>query len=339
MTSKRPTLDQDTRRAINEEAVRLFFSAWDPAWRWVLILGLRDMRANLPRLGQLAHNETGNDEWEDESYLYGPLVMGLTATAVNETAQHCEDLFALLKFLCERTEFVKRMTSYSAGQVTNLGRSLADASNSDIRKFFLIPDPERVKEGMSKADDPQAVIAEVEEGVERLVALTRKVVEWYLTYEFFHVQYKHGLKLPFRPFGGGPLPAETITERQENVTGHLLAFTNENLAAMLARPPGQQGIMVPNAGGATTAHLAQLIEERALLRYQMSGPPVDLDEVVSISRTVTRLLRIAAANRLRVSEGLDNDSQQTFSLPGERDIDTVEVTLELAEPVTLVDFA
>jgi hypothetical protein len=338
MTQKRPTLDQNTRRAINEEAVRLFFSTWDPAWRWVLILGLRDMRANLPRLGLLAHSETGNDEWEKESYVYGPLALGVTAAAVNETAQHCEDLFALLKFLRERTEFVKRMTSYSAGQVTNFGRSLADASDSDIRKCFLIPDPERVKEGMSKADDPQAQIDVIEQGVTRLVSLTRNVVGWYLTYEFFHVQYKHGLKLPFRPFGGGQLPSETIKERQETVIGHLLAFTNENLAAMLARPPEQRAIMVPNAGGATTAHLAQLIQERALLRYQMSGPPVDLDDVVGISRTVTRLLRIGAANRISVSDGLDNDSQQTVQLPGERDNETVQATLELAKPVTLAEF-
>lgn len=338
MTLHSPTLDQATRRAINEEAVRLFFAAWDPAWRWVLILGLRDMRANLPRLGQLARGETGNAEWEDESYVYGPLALGLTAAAVNETAQHCEDLFALLKFLREQTEFVKRMTSYSAGQVTNFGRSLAEASDEDIRKLFLVPNPKRVKEGMSKADAPQAAAEEVEKGAKRLVTMTRVVVEWYLTYEFFHVQYKHGLKLPFRPFGGGQLPAETIKERQETVTGHLLAFTNENLAAMLARPPEQQAIMVPNAGGATTAHLAQLIQERALLRYQMSGPPIDLDEVVGISRTVTRLLRIAAANRLGVSDGTDNDSQQTFQLPGEREIDTVEATLELAEPITLAEF-
>ncbi len=160
----------------------------------VLILGLRDMRANLPRLGQLAHAETGNDEWGQESYVYGPLALGITAAPVNETARQCEDL----KFMRERTGFVKRMTSYSAGQVTNLGH----ASASDIRRYFLIPNAERVKTGMSKAKDPQAQTDAIEQAVERLAALSGKVVEWYLTYEFFHVQCKHGLKLPFRPIGG-----------------------------------------------------------------------------------------------------------------------------------------
>ena len=28
----------------NEAAIRQFFAASDPAWRWVLILGLRDLR-------------------------------------------------------------------------------------------------------------------------------------------------------------------------------------------------------------------------------------------------------------------------------------------------------
>jgi hypothetical protein len=66
------------RRAVNEAAVRQFFGASDPAWRWVLILGLRDLRANATRLGELAALEAGNDTWSADTYVYGPLVHGLT---------------------------------------------------------------------------------------------------------------------------------------------------------------------------------------------------------------------------------------------------------------------
>ena len=276
-------------------------------------------------------------QWEDESYVYGPLALGLTAAAVNEAAQHCEDLFALLKFLPEPAEFVKRMTSYSAGQVTAFGRSIVNRSDSDIRKLFLIPDQQTFIDGLQNSDDPQAAISAVQEAVERLIALTRGVVNWYQSYEFFHVQYKHGMKLPFRPFGG-TLPAATIEERKQNVVGQMLAYTNENLAATLARPPDQQAIMIPDAGPNTTAHLAELIQERALLRHQMSGPPLDLDDVVEVSRTVMRLLKIASANRLAISDGLNNGSEQTFQLPGQDTNETVDVTIERASPLTLADF-
>jgi hypothetical protein len=94
-----------TRREINEAEVRRYFSAWDPTWRWILTLGLRDMRANLDRFGRLAADEMGNESWAEEHYLYGPVALGITAAAVNEAAQHCEDLFALLNFLRDPLTF------------------------------------------------------------------------------------------------------------------------------------------------------------------------------------------------------------------------------------------
>jgi hypothetical protein len=192
---------------------------------------------------------------------------------------------------------------------------------------------------LKKADNAPAATATVEAAVERLTSLTRSVVEWYLKYQFFHVQYKHGLKVPLRPFGTGALPPSTVEQRKEDVKAPLIAYTNEPLAAFLKRPPDQHAIMIPNATPTVAPHLNQLMQDRALLRYQMSGPDVDLDDVVEVSRTVLRLLRIAIANRVSVSDGLDNDSQQSFQLPGENDNETVTVTLELAEPVTLTDFA
>jgi hypothetical protein len=335
---QKPPLDARTRRTINEEAVKQFLSTWDPAWRWMLVLGIRDMRANLSHLGELALAETGLNEWTHEGYVYGPLALGLTAAAVNEAAQHSEDLFALLKFLPESTEFAKRMMSYSAGQVTALGRSLPECSNDAIRALFFVPDRRVILDGLCKATDPQASVQKVEQGIERLLALTREVADWYLSYEFFHLQYKHGLKLPLRRPFGGELPGSTIDKRKQNVEAPLLAYTNETLSASLARPPEQQGLMMP--GSPTSApHLVQLINERALLRFQMAGQPIDLDDVVALCWSIVRLQRIAAANRIAVSDGLNDDSQQGFQLPAEDPYEVINVTLELARPATLADFA
>jgi hypothetical protein len=278
----------------------------------------------------------GNDTWAADDYVYGPLSLGLTAAAVNEAAQHCEDLFALLSFVRDPVDFAKRMASYSAGKVTQLSKRLLEADEAGIRKRFLVPDAATIADGLSKADDPATATTGIEEAVARLAALTHKVADWYLTHEFFHLQYKHGFKLPMRPFSNA-LPQETVNKRKKDVAAPLIAFTNENLAAMLARPPSQQAIMMlvtPEA----QPHLAELIAERALLRYQMSGPEVDFNDVADLSRTVFRLLRIVEKNRLSTGAGLDADGQQIFYFPGESPNETMEARIEPSKPVVLSDF-
>jgi hypothetical protein len=74
------------------------------------------------------------------------------------------------------------------------------------------------------------------------------------------------------------------------------------------------------------------------LRYKMSGPAVDLNEVVEISRRILVALRIAATNRLALTEGLDDDSQYCFDLPGPSGKQMLTVRLELAAAPTLAEF-
>ena len=275
------TIPAETRRAINEAEVRRYFSSWDPTWRWILILGLRDMRANLQRLGQLAADETGNEAWAEEQYVYGPLALGITSAAVNEATEHCEDLFALLNFLREPLSFARQMGSYSAGRVVRIADQLAKDSDAEMASRFCVPSISAIESGMVKAKDPPAALEVAQAGIARLGELVREVVDFYKAYEFFHVQYKHGLKILFRPFGGA-LPAETIAERKTNVSAPLFALSNEALSRMVQRPPSQQGLMI-EASPEAQPHLAELVANRDLLRIQMAGPQVDLDGVVGHS--------------------------------------------------------
>src|SRR5438067_11287841 len=118
-------MNASQRRAANEAAVRHFFATWNPSWRWLLVLGLRDLRENADHLGSLAADALGDASWRDDEHVYGPVSLALTASAVNEVSQHCEDLFALLTFLDEDMNFVKGITAYSAGRVTGLAPRLA----------------------------------------------------------------------------------------------------------------------------------------------------------------------------------------------------------------------
>lgn len=332
----KPRPPVDARRAANEASVRTFFAASDPAWRWVLILGLRDLRANATKLGELAAAESPEGAgWADDRYVYGPLIHGITAAAVNECAQHCEDLFAVLMFLREDLEFSKRMLSYNAGSVTRSGLKLRELDDEAIARRFVVPTASVVEEGLTLADDAARSMAMFEEAVVRLGQRVRRVVDWYEIYEDFHLQYKHGLKLAMRPYGD-PTP-EAIAERRSDIGAPLLAFTSEPISKMLRGPNPQQGMIFPNLVPEAQAHLSALVEERAVLRYKMSGPPVDLNEVAEVSGTVVQLLRIAAANRLAVGEGLD-EGTYSFELPGDQRYETVTVVLALDSAPTLRDF-
>jgi hypothetical protein len=322
---------------VNEAAVRQFFAAGDPAWRWVLILGLRDLRANADRLGELASAESGgNETWSEDTYVYGPLIHGLTAAAVNECAQHCEDLFAVLKFLREDLEFAKRMSSYAAGTVTRFGEGLVKCTDEEIGRLFCVPPATMVKEGLERAVDPAESLDAYDEALRRLGEQVRSVSEWYSIYEDFHVQYKHGLKMAMRPFGEPT--TEAIEERRANVSDTIFAFTTERIEQMMAGPSPNQPMFFPNLIPEAREHLNALVADRAILRYKMSGPAVDLDDVVEISRRVLVALRIAATNRLALTDGLDENSQYCFDLPGPSGKQTLTVRLELAAAPTLGEF-
>lgn len=326
-------MDPGARRNANEEAVRHFFAAWDPAWRWLLILGMRELRRHPVALGELASAEADGDKgWLDESYAYGPLSLGVTAAAVNEAAQHCEDLFALLKFLREPSYFARDMADYSAGKVVDFGRRLASADDSAISRLFLVPDPETVREGLTEAEDPASSLAIVEAARARLGAMVRETAEFYRTFEGFHVQYKHGLKLPLSPFG---VPTrEAIEERKIDAKAPLFSYTNEPISAMLRRPAHEQLVML-HLGPNQRANVSDLVDERNVLRLRFV-PDVDLDEVVERSRTVLRLLQLAQQNRLALGEV--DEGNQVFSLPGKGKWELVDVVIRLDRALSLADF-
>ncbi|ADB53333.1 hypothetical protein Cwoe_4921 [Conexibacter woesei DSM 14684] len=292
------------------------------------------MRADPVSLGALAAAEAdGNESWAEDTYAYGPLSLGITAAAVNEAAQHCEDLFALLRFLREPIYFARDMANYGAGKVVEFGRKLDRADDATISQLFLVPPPEVVREGLTRAGDPDAAVAHAEEGRVRLGAMVRETATFYRSFEDFHVQYKHGLKLPLRPFGTPT--EEAIDERKTDLEAPLFSYTTEPIESQARRSPTDQPIMF-KASPAQRADLLRLVRERNLLRLQMVAK-VGLDELVERSHTVLRLLQIAQENRLAL--GRLEEGNQRFVVPGLRRWEQVEVLIGIDRTLSLNDFA
>lgn len=313
--------------------MRHFFAAWDPAWRWVLILAMRQLRADPVTLGAFASAEAnGHTSWAEDSYAYGPLSLGITAAAVNEAAQHCEDLFALLRFLREPAYFAREMASYNAGKVVEFGHKLVNADDATISRLFLVPDENTVRAGLADAADPEASMREVEAGRTRLGEMVRAAATFYRKYADFHVKYKHGLKLPLRPFG---IPTkEAIAGRKADVKAPLFSYTNEPISQMLRRPREEQ-LMMLQLGPSQQANLTELVEERNVLRLRLAHD-VDLDEVVERSYIVLRLLQIAQTNRLALGEV--EGGHQRFCVPAERKWEQTDVVINLNRVLSLNDF-
>lgn len=313
--------------------MRSYLSAWDPAWRWVLLLGLRQLRSDPVALGQLAADEAnGSPGWAEESYAYGTLSQGITAAAVNEVALHCEDLFGLLKCLRDRESFARNIGSYKTGQVLAFGRRLASSDDETIGRMFLVPDSETVEAGLEAAIDSAQDIAAVEAGRERLCELVRETATHYTEHEDLHNCYKHGLRLRMQAFG--QLSGEEIARRQSSVKTGLWKYTTAPLAATI-RPGIESPPLMFTAGEAQTRHLVELIDQRNLLRVELAHE-VDLDELVERSHTVMQLLQIAQANRLGL--GQIEDGLQTFELPGTARWERSAVRLQLDRALTLEDF-
>ena len=322
---------------VNAVGIRRFLSAWDPSWRWVLLLGMRELRADTPKLGRVAAERHGDEGFAEAAYTAGPVATGITAAALNETALHCEDLFALLKFI-RSTDFVGDVMRYSAGGVTRFGEDLAKKSRDEVRRLFLFPDMDTIRTGLDGVEDIEADLALIDEHLDHLYELVQKVVSWYVEFKWFHVQYKHGLKVALRPFG---TPTdEAVAERLETVTMPLFAFSNETITEMMKRPLQQQGMMMFDLDNpAINPHINRLVEERRLLRYQSSGKAVDLDELIDLSWEISRLLRCLIHNCVALLDGLGENSIQAFELPG---IDNVRaaagVALQLEKPLTIQAF-
>lgn len=294
------------------------------------------MRTDPERLGELAAEETGGDEsWSEPAYAFGPLSIGLTAAAVNEASQYCEDLFALLHALRETEYFAQKMSSYSAGKVTGFGHKLGELDDDSICRLFLVPDVHTIESGLADGKDPEASIASFRAGRTRLCERVRDTASFYAELEDIHLNYKHGLKLALTPVGA-PLPEEEIKRRRSSVETPVFAYTAEPIGEMM-RKPKHQNVMMMRLGETQQANVRALVEERNLLRFL---PPrqIDFDHLVEKCALVLQLLQIAQENRVGVGK-LDESGNQRVCLPGPELREQLTVTFRSDSVIGLGDFA
>lgn len=317
---------------VNDAAVRNYLNGWYPSWRWAQIMSYRKMLRDREMLAAEL-NEAWGAPWVGPQELYGPLTNGVIAAAVHEMAMQCEDLMALLTHIREQSNFAQNMLSYDAGKVTNLAKKFEKASVDDLRDMYMVPSRSMINSAHPDFDEDTT---EMQDGLARLHETTQRGMRWYLEHERFHLQYKHGLKTPLQPFG--VLPDSTIESRRESSSGPLFAFTNKRLSE--GKDSGALGgvLMFPDPGNSAKGKLPELLQNRGLLRIELTPVEVNLDDLVALSRDVLALEFVLVQNRMTLLEGVDDEGVQKFVLPGADSSKEVGIELRPKEPICVSDF-
>jgi hypothetical protein len=227
------------RRAANDAQVLDFFRGYERQWRLSKILMVRSLlRDRAGVKGVLEEGLGGAEAFScDDPFLYGPITDGLIFAAASELAMLSEDILALMKFVRSRQFFAKEIVHYRAGAVKDVVGVLASAPVERILSAFMIP----VRSMLGDAPKDE-VAAAYDAGVGALVLAARSVGRIHKEYEFIYNQYKHGLTIALRPFGGGPLSGEAIDERKKHIFGVPVCYEAEGISTSMKKRPSSPGL-------------------------------------------------------------------------------------------------
>lgn len=309
------------RRAANDSQLGVFFAGYEYTWRLTKLLLLKALLEDRSKLNPILKAYYGTDDFSNDAYVYGPVTNGLIFSGLSELLMYCEDLFALLKFIREPEYFVRSIVSYSAGTVTNLAKKLETAQPALILKAFMIPERQHLEAILAAGPTPSEQAASIlslhDQDSETICAFVKDVTSAFKRFEFYYNQYKHGLTVAIKPFGG-PLNSTAIATRKAHLRGLPVSYDNDTIGAAFGKGKLSGGaVVIPGLCKETQPHLKELMEERNLLRYHMRDE-ISIDELIGLGNRVAVLLVCLIKNRWDFITPMTPGSN-TFWLPFDRD--------------------
>lgn len=242
---------------------------------------------------------------------------------------YLEDFFALIKFIREDEQFTQKIVTYWANKVNRVSNSLEKLDEESLLKAFMIPSKKYVVEIMKEQSDEikSTNLRLYEEGTKKIITDTKEVLAAFKKYRFYYNQYKHGLTVALKPFGG-TLDKKTIEERKNGLFGLPICYDNQTIETMFedGRLPSGS-MMIPNLTADIQGGISQLQKEKNLLRYYLEQE-VHINDLIKTAVKIQTLIRTLILNRydyVRPKYPKGN----TFSLPHEsrKNFEFVEFTL------------
>lgn len=305
MNKKHKTITDAQRHAAAVDLTSYFLSSYSTEWRLVQVLAIRKLLGSKYDFYKSVITEMYGDN--DDALIAQDITNGLYFDAIAHCIQYVEDLFALIKASEKPDYFIKHVVSYSAGQITAMIKSFKPDRKKLGAAFHFPSDLV-----LSIQDD----IDRYEKGIDCLSTLVKELIDFYIKYEFFYIQYKHGLTLAMKPFGQKFTPGQVAEEKSGERKPFLAAFDNFNIkaGATKKRFSTDQGLMMPGFTENVQKIIPQLHDEDNYLRFIFT-PDIELEinDLVEIARKVKFCITIFITNYH--SKLVETTDIKNFQLP------------------------
>ena len=136
----------------------------------------------------------------------------------------------------------------------------------------------------------------------------------YERYGYLFNQYKHGLTVALRPFGGNPLPADAIERRKTGLSGVPVGYEARSFAKSSKRK--RESVVSFMLHPETQPYLNELMASDNLLRFSMENRETHIDTLIDAAKWLTSLVNVIVLNRADlVAPQRSGFAGNTFSLP------------------------
>ncbi len=309
-----PKLTHEQRRLAAIDMINYYFNANYVDWRYIKLLSIKKQLSSKYAYYEDIVSEIENEE-NVESCIAQPITNGLYFEAIAECVQYIEDLFALIKASANTEYFVKNIITYEAGQIRSFIKTFP-TSDKDLGKWFHFKYDLQFEEGTDSTPFTK--------GIESLRQLIIELKTFFVDYEFFYIQYKHGLTLPMRPFGNSYTAEQVQKEKDGEMKPYVTAFDNFNLAAAAKKGnfTSQQPVMMPAFTENVRFHISALSEENNYLRLVYpKDQKLDFDRFVNIAKRVRYCTNLFINNYY--NELHPGERSGKFQLPDDPDKNSV----------------
>jgi len=318
MSKKKTSLTAAQRHAAAVDMTNYYLSSYWTDWRYVHILTTKKL---LDEKYNFFHSIVKDSLKEaDEASIAQEIKHGLYHDAIAQCVQYIEDLFALFYASKEPDYFIRNIVSYSAGQVTNLIKGFK-GTDQRIKTVFFIPEP--VESFSSEHHEYY------NKGLKILKDTLAELIEFYIGYEFFYTQYKHGLSIPLRTFCNRYSQDQIEKEKKGEMPNWLAVFDNLNLKAATVKKNfnTSRGLFFPSFTDNVRFNLTGLQNEDNYLRF-VFPPDIDvtIDYFVKIAHQTRYCINIFRTNFLN---SINSPSEmKIYNLPTDPEKNTtIQITV------------
>ncbi|NLM15526.1 MAG: hypothetical protein GX218_06665 [Clostridiaceae bacterium] len=294
-------MTDEERNIAGRRQLTFYLANQYPMWRVVLVKSIKKILENLDGFYSPIFDELKRyDEEKQSDTVNGEIRNGLFFEALSQSVQAVEDLFSMMKYSGDIPFFAKNVVTYNASKVTRYIRGFDTANTEFLLQQFQVP-----YLSLNEPWEDTDVFDKYVEAVQLICEYMDALIEHHRTYYFHYCQYKHGMAVALRPFGGSARHGDDILE------GVVMTFDNVKFTKRIHTT--LPAMMIPDFHTDISKHITALHEEDNLLRAEMKV--VNLNLFVGIVEKAYTLLSVLHHNLKMRCEPLKEDNVAEIAFP------------------------